>query len=313
MPSPPNAMQSALLYHFCRLRLPQVLLPRQRFEEHLHRAYAHYETRRDQTASFLEALHTLDWFLASACLDGHAAAWETLFSSRASRTDALLIDALRLRAARLYPRDEERQEEAVTEFWGYLLAGERQGTLPILHRYDGLRPLVPWLIRVFHNWQLSKLRKGAAELPLPEVEELPPREWSASHNSEARWHEHFRAAAREWLDGLRDEEILLLGLRLRYRLSQREAAKVLGIHEGNVTRRMNKLSEKAHLQIEQTLVELGWTGEDLRPFIQTEMLPLLLDEPRLAADRLATLLAARGQTPPVPVASEEGYESEERA
>ncbi|MFQ3593307.1 MAG: sigma-70 family RNA polymerase sigma factor, partial [Gemmataceae bacterium] len=219
---------------------------------------------------------------------------------RASRTDALLIDALRLRAARLYPRDEERQEEAVTEFWGYLLAGEREGTMPILHRYDGLRPLVPWLIRVFQNWQLSKLRKGSGELPLAELEEIRERELSSSPASQPRWHDHFRAAARDWLDGLRDDDILLLGLRLRYRLSQREAAKVLGIHEGNVTRRMNKLSEKAHLQIERALVDLGWTGDDLQPFIQTEMLPLLLDEPRLAADRLAELLAARGQAIDLP-------------
>jgi transposase len=96
---------------------------------------------------------------------------------------------------------------------------------------------------------------------------------------------------------------------LRYRLSQREAAKVLGIHEGNVTRRMNKLSEKAHQQIEQTLVELGWTGDDLRPFIQTEMLPLLFDEPRLAADRLAVMLAARGQA--VPAAAPADSDDEE--
>jgi RNA polymerase sigma factor (sigma-70 family) len=302
-------MQSALLYHFCRLRLPQVTLSLERFTAHLHRAFAQYNVRTDQTAPFLEALHILDWFLASACLDGHSPAWETLFGSRASRTEALLIDALRLRAARLYPRDEERQEESVTEFWGYLLAGEREGTLPILGRYDGLRPLVPWLIRVFQNWQLSKLRKNSGEVPLPEVEEVGERELSLPQTSEAHWHDHFRAAAREWLDNLKEDDILLLGLRLRYRLSQREAAKVLGIHEGNVTRRMNKLSEKAHQQIEQTLVELGWTGDDLRPFIQTEMLPLLFDEPRLAADRLAVMLAARGQA--VPAAAPADSDDEE--
>ena len=51
-----------------------------------------------------------------------------LFHARASRTDSLLIDALRMRAVRLFPRDAERQEEAVAEFWGYLLAGERDGS-----------------------------------------------------------------------------------------------------------------------------------------------------------------------------------------
>ena len=60
---------------------------------------------------------------------------------------------------RLYPRDEERQETAVTEFWSNLIAPENEESLPILARYDGQRPLAPWLIRVFQNWHLSKLRQ----------------------------------------------------------------------------------------------------------------------------------------------------------
>lgn len=298
MPPPPGRLQAALLYHFCRLRLPGVGLPLERFEQHLRRAHALYEARIDQRAEFLDALHSVDWFLASACLDGLPPAWEAMFGSRASRTDALLVDALRLRAARLFPRDDERQEEAVAEFWGYLIAGQRDGAVPILGRYDGLRPLVPWLIRVFQNRHLSELRKGRGEVPLPETEDGGEADAYVPHDSDARWHEQFRSAAREWLDGLKDDEVLLLGLRLRYRLSQREAAKVLGIHEGNVTRRMDALSLKAHKQIERTLVELGWTGDDLHRLIQTEMLPLLLDEPRMGVDRLAAMLAARGKVPP---------------
>jgi RNA polymerase sigma factor (sigma-70 family) len=298
MPAPPSRVQAALIYHFCRLRLPGVNLPLARFEHHLRRAHTMYEARTDQKAGFLEALHSMDWFLASACLDGHAPAWEALFGSRASRTDVLLVDALRQRAARLFPRDDERQEEAVHEFWGYLLAGEREGTVPILARYDGLRPLVPWLIRVFHNRHLSELRKSKGEIPLPDTDDGGEQDLYVPQTSDARWHDQFRAAAREWLDNLKDDEVLLLGLRLRYRLSQREAAKVLGIHEGNITRRMDALSKRAHEQIERTLTELGWTGDDLHGLIQTEMLPLLLDEPRMGIDRLAAMLAARGKSVP---------------
>ena len=56
------------------------------------------------------------------------------------------------------PRNEEQQETAVTEFWSNLIAPESEGALPVLARYDGRRPLAPWLIRVFQNWHLSKLR-----------------------------------------------------------------------------------------------------------------------------------------------------------
>lgn len=298
MSDAPSRVQATLLYHFCRLRLPGVALSSDRFMHHLERAHEMYRARTDQNAAFLDALHTLDFFLAAACLEGVAAGWEALFHSRASRTDALLVDALRLRAARLFPRDDERQEEAVLEFWGFLLAGQREGTTPVLARYDGLRPLVPWLIRVFQNRHLSEMRKQRGEVPLPETDNGGERDYYEPQRSDARWHEQFREAAREWMAGLKDDEVLLLGLRLRYRLSQREVAKVLGIHEGNVTRRMDGVSKRAHEHIERTMQELGWTGDDLQGLIRTEMLPLLLDEPRLGVDRLAGLLAARGKALP---------------
>ena len=171
-----NQTQTTLLYHFCRLRLPAVALPLPVFEHHLQRAF---ELNRAKQAhkgetivwdTFLENLYAVDWFLACACLEGQSSAWEILFAARANRTDCLLIDAMRLRAVRLYPRDPERQEEAVAEFWGFLLAGEREGSLPILARYDGQRPLVPWLIRVFQNKHLSELRHRHGLQPLPEDE-----------------------------------------------------------------------------------------------------------------------------------------------
>jgi hypothetical protein len=43
--------------------------------------------------------------------------------------------------------------------------------------------------------------------------------------------------------------------------------------------------------------ELGWTGDDLTGFVLKEMDSVLLDEPRLAADRLAALLASRQSGP----------------
>ncbi len=291
-----EAAHVPLLYHFCRLRLPALALPLASFTRRLERAFAAFRHRSEQQGQecrwerFLEDLHALDWFLACACLEGLSGAWETLFSSRANRTDTLLVDALRMRAVRLFPRDEERQEEAVAEFWGYLLAGEREGSVPILGRYDGQRPLVPWLIRVFQNRHLSELRRHKGEVQLAD-EEVGERELALPESADARWHEQFREAAREWFSELSEQEVLLLGLRLRYRLSQREVARLLGIHEGNVTRKIDALSRKCHEQIGQALRELGWTGDDLQGFILKEMGSLLLDEPRLSADRLAGLLA----------------------
>jgi RNA polymerase sigma factor (sigma-70 family) len=296
---------TALLYHFCRLRWPALPLPPAAFERHLGRAIDLYRAKRQQGgldapwADFVEGLHAPDLFLSAACLEGEERAWEALFASRASRTESLLVDALRMRAVRLFPRDPERQDEAVAEFWGYLLAGERAGSLPILARYDGQRPLVPWLIRVFQNKHLSDLRHDRGRAPLPdddfnEGDLRLPGEDRDGH--EERWHDEFRQAARDWLARAADNDVLLLGLRLRYRLSQREVAHLLGIHEGNVSRQTARLRDGCLEAISAALAAQGWTGDDLSGFVLKEMDSLLLDEPRLAADRLAALLAARGKS-----------------
>ena len=289
--------QPALLYHFCRLRLPGVALPLASFERHLGRAFDLYcarETREQRIPSwpgFVETLYPVDWFLACSCLEGIPRSWESLFACRASRTDCLLVDSLRARAVRLFPRDEERQEQAVAEFWGFLLAGEREGSLPILARYDGLRPLVPWLIRVFQNKHLSD--KRVRQMPLLTDEELEAHAGPIPDTGDGRWLEEFRTGAREWLVELSDDEVLILGLRLRYRLSQREVAGMLGIHEGNVGRKTDKLSKTCRERVSAHLQKLGWTGDDLGAYVMKEMDSLLLDEPRFSADRLAALLAAR--------------------
>ena len=268
------------------------------FERHLDRTFALYR-RKSPGATFpayLGELYSLDWYLCCACLAGDGRAWELLFAARTGRSDCLLVDALRARAARLYPRDEERQESAVSEFWSQLLVSETPSGLPVLARYDGQRPLVPWLIRVFQNAHISRLRSAAGVHALPDDDvalPLPPR-------SDGRWHEAFCQAARETLATLSDSELLILGLRLRYRMSQREVAHLLGVHEGTISRQTDKLRDHCLEQIRERLLAQGWTGDDLTEFVLTEMGPLLLDEPRLGAERLAALLADRGRALPAP-------------
>ncbi len=242
-------MRTTLLYHFCRMQLPALPLPAMVFQRHLQRAFAMYGAKlargggSAEWPAFLDNLYSVDWFLCCACLEGQTKAWECLFAARANRADCLLVDALRARAVRLFPRDEERQDSSVSDFWGYLLAGEKTGSTPILARYDGQRPLVPWLIRVFQNKHISDLRQVRGVQPLPE-DDLDEHDLPLAHQGDGRWHEEFRLAAREWLGEVGDSDLLILGLRLRYRLSQRDVAHLLGIHEGNISRQTSKLRDR---------------------------------------------------------------------
>lgn len=304
-PGPANqAAPHALLYHFCRMQLPAVNLSPAVLDRHLHRTFELYRTKTGAFASwsaYLENLYPLDWFVASACLEGEGHAWEYLFAARASRADCLLVDALRARAVRLYPRDQERQESALAEFWSHLLVSDRSGSLPVLARYDGQRPLVPWLIRVFQNWHVSMLRNKGHVQPLPQDDLAMP--LPEEGNGHGHWHEEFRLAARECVGELNENEMLILGLRVRYRLSQREVATLLGVHEGTVSRQTSHLRDRWLERIGRRLMEQGWTRDDLSAFVLSEMGSLLLDEPRLGADRLAGLLAARGKSLPESVAN----------
>jgi RNA polymerase sigma factor (sigma-70 family) len=279
------------------VQLPSLALPVQTLDRHLQRTFELYRSKSDVAGTwdaFFDNLYPLDWFVTSGCLEGNSRAWEYLFAARASRADCLLVDALRARAARLYPGDDEHQESAVTEFWSQLLVADSPGGLPVLARYDGQRPLVPWLIRVFQNWHVSQLRHRSHVHALPEDDlglPLPAVE-------DGRWHEAFRLAARDWLGELTEQELLILGLRLRYRQSQREVAQLLGVHEGTISRQTTHLADRCLEQIGERLRTEGWTGDDLSEFVRTEMGSLLMDEPRLSADRLARLLSARGKHAP---------------
>jgi RNA polymerase sigma factor (sigma-70 family) len=289
-----HAARAQLLYHFCRIQMPGIHLHLAPFQKHLERTFALYRDKAGPAVSwdnYLEGLYPLDWFLAVSCLQGDERAWECLFAARAGRLDCLLVDALRARAVRLYPRNEERQEGAVTEFWSHLLVPETPGAVPVLARYDGRRPLVPWLIRVFQNWHVSLLRQRAGLQPLPDEDLAQP----LPADTDGRWHEAFRLAARKCLGELNDQQMLVLGLRLRYRLSQRQVASLLGLHEGTVSRQTADLRERCLECIQERLARDGWTGDDLSGLVLNEMESLLLDEPRLAAGRLARLLAARGK------------------
>ena len=214
MLAPADQGRVALLYHFTRLQLPSVRIPESKFATHLERSFRIFQPKNPVPVAwpaFLEGLYAVDWTVCVGCLEGQNAAWEVLFNARTGRSDCLLVDALRARAVRLYPRNDERQETAVSEFWSNLIVPESANVLPVLARYDGHRPLAPWLIRVFQNWHLSKLRQSSGISALPDEDVAVPMDPVATTDLAGRWHEVFVQAARDWLGSIDDEERLLLG------------------------------------------------------------------------------------------------------
>ena len=297
-----NEKEARMVRAFCGVHLPGINLQHEKLSFHLQRCKELFNAKCRAKGlpekSLLEGLHFLDFYLNSSCIEGLSTAWETLFASKTGRHDQLLVDALRSRAARLFPGDTARQEDTVAEFWGFLLTGEKETSGSVLEKYDGRRPLIPWLIRVFHNSNLTKLRQSKHDKPLGD-DEADEMYWHAPEISDEHWHQEFRLAAQEWLETLSNQEKLLLGLRVRYRLTQREAASFLGIHESNVSRLTDKIRQNFVQMIEPKLLNAGWSGEDMIAFVNTEMETLILDDPRLSSESLAILLAKKGLQAPL--------------
>src|SRR5262249_60064600 len=110
-----------------------------------------------------------------------------------------------------------------------------------------------------------------------------------------RWHEVFVQAARDWLGAIDDEERLLLGLRWRYRLSQREAAKLFGLNEGTLTRRTDKLRDRALEQIGGRRGGEGGAGGGLGGVVFTGLGAGPAADPRPAAHPPAPPPAPQGK------------------
>ncbi len=303
IPTPPAA-RVAVLYHFCRFQLPALKLAQDNFQKHLVRTYGLFLPKAEGELTwekYLEGLYPIDWYLCCGCLENNNKAWEILFATRTGRGDVLLIDALRARAVRLYPKDEEKQENAVSDFWAHLIVSESPGSVPVLARYDGQRPLAPWLIRVFQNWHVSRLRVHSHTQSLPEDDLSLP----IPEKAQDRWHESFREFARDWLGTLSEQETLILGLRWRYRLSQRDIADLFSVHEGTISRQVDKLRDRCLETIGKKLTKEGWDGDDLEGFILTELGSLMVDEPRLSAESLKKLMAQKGKTIGDPVTQDD--------
>ena len=287
--------QVRALYHFARLRLPRIRLAWDTFVSRLENAYQrsvrtanHHKTIPPTRRDYAERIYGLDSYLCFGCMNQDKVAWELLFSTY-TQADTLLYEALRKHACRFFPRDRLLQEEKVHTFWGNLIICEKEGQTPILERYDGARPLVPWLITVFDHWVHSDKRKDQDWFDLDENTggaSIPPSEDAGNDI----WHELFADAARAWLSTVHGRGLLVIGLMWVFQFRQREVGKLLKVHEGTITRIRQELDDQASEFIQAAMERQGWTGDDLTPYLHHEMGPILDADPRLSIPAMHALL-----------------------
>ena len=115
---------------------------------------------------------------------------------------------------------------------------------------------------------------------------------------DGRWHESFCQAAREYLTKLKENELLILGLR-SYNLSQREVAALLQVHEGTVSRRTDQLREQCLDSLPNGCWSRAGPATTCRITCVRKCSVSCSTNPRLSVDYLAHLLAQKGLQPPL--------------
>ena len=125
-----------LVYHFCRVQMPAVVLPFPTFEHHLQGAFGLFQVKQARTEATgqpgraFSTISTL-WTGTFAVPAWKGKAGPGSICSPPGSAGTIACSSMPCAAEPcVCSRDPEQQEQAVEDFWGYLLAGEKPGSRP---------------------------------------------------------------------------------------------------------------------------------------------------------------------------------------
>jgi RNA polymerase sigma-70 factor (ECF subfamily) len=239
-----------------------------------------YILRDDPAASadvikdFIDKLQADDLCLIVACERGNQKAWTDLVERFSATVRS---------AARSASSNEEGAEDLAQSIWAELHGlrvredGKPAGKLAY---YSGRGSLAGWLRAVVGQLAIDQHRKQSR---LVQTEEDADFDRIIQHgHDEHTWTGHAEAlnpelevstklagaqmqrALAECLSRLAAEDRLLVKLYYFDGLRLREAGAVLGVHEATASRRLTRVHAELRQQVEQDLIEQGWTKDETK-------------------------------------------------
>jgi RNA polymerase sigma-70 factor len=212
----------------------------------------------DEIACFAVKLHLRDLYLATACakdslgFGGTIRSNETIpYSSIAWQTLEREYKPFIRRAVRFFSRQPMLAHDLAESILADLFLPDSTGQSRILS-YDGRSSLCTWLRVVISNRAIN-LRRGPSPSQLEDIEagmweRLDPANIDRIIRAK-RYGERFADAMKHALRQLSSQERLLLLWRYEDGLQLGQIAKLLDIHQSNVTRRLNRLHGKLRERI----------------------------------------------------------------
>jgi len=218
----------------------------------------------EDALSFVRGLHRRDLYLATACAQhsvkpllelGESAADENV--SRAWKVLASTYKGFIHDLSRFFFRKGFVAHDLADDILADLFLPDRFGTSRIVS-YDGRSSLSTWLRVVISNRAINTQRSGestqSVEL-LTDIPDAPALESMDSRLRVQRYHWPLENALNRVCRGLTSRERLILLWRFEDGLQLGQIAKLLRIHQSNVTRQLERLQSKVREQVVSILSE----------------------------------------------------------
>jgi RNA polymerase sigma-70 factor (ECF subfamily) len=241
--------------------------------------------------AFLLSLRVEELALARACAAGDNSAWE-IFLTR-------YREKLYLSALRIAREDSAARELADTLYADLYGTSTREGQrVSKLASYTGRGSLEGWLRTVLAQEYVNRYRRTKRLVSLDEESEegvqFQATDPEPVHTADTR----LEAATDEALASLPAEDRMILSA---YYLDERtlaEIARMLGVHESTISRKLEKLTKALRKQILNGLGRRGMSRRQAEETLEVDVRDLQLDIRRkLAQESLAKTFSEKGTEP----------------
>jgi RNA polymerase sigma-70 factor (ECF subfamily) len=228
--------------------------------------YLPSDARADEIADLLQSLRLDDLALARACAAGNEAAWECFLERYRHKLH---------RAARAIAHDEETARELADSLYTDLY-GTRENEdgrrVSKLASYTGRGSLDGWLRTVLAQEYVNRCRRERRMVELDEQRTAQSAASVAAHIDPRLEH-----ATDQALESLSGEERFIL---VRWFLDGRtlaEVARIFGVHESTVSRRVDKITAALRKRIVRGLRERGMSARQAEEALDADVRDLAVD------------------------------------
>lgn len=223
-----------------------------------------------ETSQFCAGLHLEELALARACSRGSEQAWEAFLT----RYRTKLYDA-----ARAIAQEESQARELADSLYADLFGLSKDGAPRVskLSYYTGRGSLEGWLRTVLAQEYVNRYRSQRRLVSLEEQAEAGAQFRAPASDPAPALDTRLEAATDEALEALPAEDRFILASYFLDGRTLAETARILGVHESTISRRVEKITATLRKQIVAGLMRRGMNRAQAVEALEADVRDLSLD------------------------------------